>query len=219
VDEAIANVGSAALFDHRVRRRVWLLVGFASVCVALVAILPPALDNIHVVAPDTVYRSAQLSPQRLEELIASHHLQAVLNLRGAHPGSSWYDDEFATTTRLGVQHTDFKLSAVHDVSPLVAEQLVQLMERMPKPLLVHCQAGADRSGLASALYRYAVMHDAAEDADRQLTLFYGHVPFFGSETDAMDRSFWSYVHSHPHPPFRPSTKGGRIHEQAGEENC
>jgi len=192
------TVGSATLAGSRVCKRALLVLG-ASACVALVVFLRPVLDNIHEVAPDAVYRSAQLSPHRLNELVATNHIRAVLNLRGASTGSAWYYDEVAMTTRLGVQHADFELSAVREVTPLTAEQLVRLMEQLPKPLLIHCQGGADRTGLASALYLYALMYDTADEAARQLSFLYGHVPFFGGGTNAMDRSFWNYVNSHPQP--------------------
>lgn len=188
---------SARPAGDRARKRLLLGLGLALVGVALVVLARPALDNIHVVVPGTVFRSAQLSPQRLDALIATHHLNAVLNLRGPSPGAAWYDDEVATTARLGVRHIDFKLSAVREVPVPVAEQLVHLLEQLPMPLLIHCQAGADRTGLASALYRYAIVGTDADEAADQLSVLYGHVPFFRSGTAAMDRSFWEYVRAHP----------------------
>jgi len=74
------------------------------------------------------------------------------------------------------------------------EELVALMKKAPKPLLVHCKAGADRTSLASALYLYALKHDP--DADRAISIIYGHFPWLGSKTKAMDESFRNYKNSH-----------------------
>ena len=183
----------------RVRRWAIVILGLGAGCGVLSVVARPVSNNIHVVATDTLYRSAQLSPERLAELIATNHIRSVLNLRGARPGAQWYDDEVATTTRLDVQHMDFELFSDVRISPVVADQLVRLMERLSKPLLIHCEGGSDRAGLASALYRYAIMGDAADEADRQLSFVFGHIPIFGGKTIAMDQSFADYVNSYPQP--------------------
>jgi protein tyrosine/serine phosphatase len=71
--------------------------------------------------------------------------------------------------------------------------LLAIMRRAPKPLLVHCKSGADRTGLVSALYRFAIEGKGADEADRQLTVLYGHFPYLASRTRAMDDSFWAFV--------------------------
>ncbi|MFD2031462.1 tyrosine-protein phosphatase [Ancylobacter dichloromethanicus] len=49
------------------------------------------------------------------------------------------------------------------------------MKDAKKPILIHCQAGADRSGLASALYLAAIKKNSAEaEAEAQLSIRYGH---------------------------------------------
>jgi protein tyrosine/serine phosphatase len=69
-------------------------------------------------------------------------------------------------------------------------KIVQIMKDAPKPLLIHCKAGADRTSLASALYLHAVQND--RDAEKQISIIYGHFPWLGSKTGAMDRSFEKY---------------------------
>jgi len=50
-----------------------------------------------------------------------------------------------------------------------------------------------RSGLISAIWEYAVEGKSAQEASRQLSLFYGHFPYLGNRTKAMDESFWRFV--------------------------
>ena len=73
------------------------------------------------------------------------------------------------------------------------DELIGLLRSLPKPLLIHCQGGADRTGLASALYCYAVEKQKPQIADRQLTIWDGHMPLYWLKEQAMDNSFWRYV--------------------------
>jgi protein tyrosine/serine phosphatase len=103
-----------------------------------------------------LYRSAQLSENELQMAIRHHEIRAILNLRGAHPGQSWYDDEIAVSKALGVAHYDYALSAYRVVTDNQITELLGIIRHAPKPLLVHCKSGADRTGLVSALYRFAI---------------------------------------------------------------
>ena len=149
--------------------------------------------NFHTVTEGTLYRSAQLSRRELQAAIRDHGIRSILNLRGAHPGQSWYDDEIAASKELDVAHYDYGLSARRVVTGKQIEEILEIVRAAPKPLLVHCKSGADRSGLVAALYRFADERRSADEADRQLSLVYGHFPYLISKTGAMDDSFWAFV--------------------------
>jgi undecaprenyl-diphosphatase len=149
--------------------------------------------NFHTVSQGALYRSAQLDKDELEEAVRDRGIRAVLNLRGAHPGESWYDDEVAASKALGVAHFDYGLSAYRMLTDGQISDVLGIIRRAPKPLLVHCKSGADRTGLVSALYRFAVEGKNAEEAEQQLTLLYGHFPYLTSRTRAMDDSFQMFV--------------------------
>jgi protein tyrosine/serine phosphatase len=76
---------------------------------------------------------------------------------------------------LGVRHIDFGLYASKVVSAHKIDQLVTIMASAPKPILVHCQSGADRSGLVSALFMRKVAGLDERQAEGQLSFYYGHV--------------------------------------------
>ena len=149
--------------------------------------------NFHTVEDGAFYRSAQLTKGELQQAVRDHGIKAILNLRGAHPGEAWYDDEVAVSNTLGVKHYDYGLSAYRRVTEKQIDDLLAIVRDAPKPLLVHCKSGADRTGLVSALYRFAVEGKSREEADTQLTLLYGHFPYLTSRTRAMDDSFWAFV--------------------------
>ncbi|HEX8724161.1 MAG TPA: tyrosine-protein phosphatase [Gemmatimonadaceae bacterium] len=152
--------------------------------------------NIHVVEPGQLVRSAQLSKAGFARVIRDQGIKSIVNLRGAHPGAGWYDNEVAVSDSLGVAHFDFGLSAEHMVTPTQIDQILALIRRAPKPVLIHCQGGADRSGLVAALYEAEIAGRSSEVADQQLSLRYGHFPYLTSRTGAMDRSFWAYIADH-----------------------
>ena len=149
--------------------------------------------NFHTVKEGAFYRSAQLSKDELQSAIQEHKIRSVLNLRGAHPGQVWYDEEVAVSQALGVAHYDYGLSAHRFVTTQQIGEVFGIIHDAPKPLLVHCKAGADRTGLVSALYRFAGEGVSADQADGELSLFYGHFPYFMSRSKAMDDSFWAFV--------------------------
>ena len=78
-------------------------------------------------------------------------------------------------------------------------QILAIVHDAPKPLLIHCKSGADRAGLVSALYQYALAGAPAAEADRQLSLAYGHFPYLTSRSGAMDDSFWAFVYEGARP--------------------
>ncbi len=149
--------------------------------------------NIHAVQPGQLYRSAQLDSSQFAHVIAKDGIKSIINLRGAHPGAGWYEHELAVSKAMGVTHYDYGISAERMVSAAQIADIIKLLRTAPKPILVHCQGGADRSGLVSALYENAIEGIPASRADGQLSLRYGHFPYLGSKTVAMDRSFWAYV--------------------------
>ena len=146
--------------------------------------------NFHAVVEGEVYRSAQMTGSQLSDYTAKVGLKSVLNLRGAAPGADWYEAELADSTRLGLTHADFALSASREVTNEEAAQLIALMKALPKPLLIHCKQGADRTGLLSALYLASIKGVDVDTADDELSIAYGHfsVPYL-SAAYPMDESW------------------------------
>jgi protein tyrosine/serine phosphatase len=153
-------------------------------------------ENFHAVVPGELYRSAQLSGSHLERHIQTEGIRTVINLRGPNPGSAWYDDEVRMCERLGVTHIDVRMSAKELPPPAEAATLMAALHDAPRPLLVHCKNGADRSGLACAAYLIAERGvDAPKAASEQLHIWYGHMPV--GATQAMDRFFTMFEASPP----------------------
>jgi protein tyrosine phosphatase (PTP) superfamily phosphohydrolase (DUF442 family) len=149
--------------------------------------------NFHTVDAGRIYRSAQLGRDELAKQVRANGIKSIVNLRGAHPGQPWYDDEIAVSRAAGVVHYDYPLSANRALTPAETRDIVEILRTAPMPILVHCKSGADRSGLVAALYRSAIRHQLAREAAQELSLWYGHFPFLWSGTKAMDETFQVFV--------------------------
>lgn len=148
--------------------------------------------NIHEVEPG-VYRSRQLDGGQLTALLTDKGIRTVINLRGGTMDDAWYRDEAAAVASAGARLIDIPL--LETVAP-DSEQMAQLLDALqhaPRPILIHCRAGADRTGFAAALYELVVAGKPASEAAGQLSFAYGHFPWLGSGTAAMDEAFWDYV--------------------------
>ena len=141
--------------------------------------------NFHEVEQGTVYRSALLGSEKLEHAIDRLGVKTVLNLCGEQPGVEWYEGEVEVSRRRGVKFVSMGLSANTALDPAQMAKLTDALREAPKPLLIHCRAGSDRTGLASAIY-VATHGGSYRDAQAQLSLYYGHFPYFGSKSVAMD---------------------------------
>ncbi|HDZ74882.1 MAG TPA: protein tyrosine phosphatase [Aurantimonas coralicida] len=148
-----------------------------------------ATGNVHTVEPEILYRSGQLDDDDLEALIRQKGIRSVLNLRGVHPLEAWSREETLVAAEYGIDYYAVPISARSVPDMATMTRIARIMKDAPKPILVHCQGGADRSGLASAIFEYAVDGDTAEEAADQLSWRYGHFPWFGSRTAAMDDAF------------------------------
>ena len=129
--------------------------------------------NFHRIAPG-VYRSNQPSGSQLHAIHARVGLRTVLNLRGASK-QSFYLFEAVACRDLGLELVDLPLSASQAPPLARLEELITLLQTMPKPFLIHCKSGADRTGLAAALYLLLVEKQPIEVAKRQLSFRYIHV--------------------------------------------
>ena len=109
-------------------------------------------SNLHPVVEGRIYRSAQPSGAEIDTWVRELGLRSVVNLRGAKGKDDrhWLAEERAAVQRNGIEHLSVRMSA-DDMPPAqTLRELVRILDAAPRPLLLHCRAGAERSALASA---------------------------------------------------------------------
>jgi hypothetical protein len=137
-------------------------------------------SNLGIVDPGRVIRAAQPTRQ-LPELISDYNLASILNLRGGSSQDWWYSAEVKTANDHGLAFFDLPLSATKRPGRRELLQLIDTFVSCRYPLLIHCKAGADRTGLASAIYLMVQRAEPPRQALRAFTIYHSHVPLFGTE--------------------------------------
>lgn len=141
-------------------------------------------DNIHEIDPGKFIRTAQLSPAALEQMIINKKIKTIINLRGASPGSPWFDGETAVAQKYNVLHVNIPMSS--DRIPL-REDLLTLLEiykTAPRPILIHCLRGVDRTGEAAAIYQMLYQNKPKAEAIKMLSAKYFYI------TDIMPAKYY-----------------------------
>lgn len=107
----------------------------------------PGAPNLHQIAPG-IYRSAQPSALGMREL-ADLGIRTVISFRNNHD-----DTKALANTHMRLVSVPINTWNIRD------EHVVQTLRALKRtedgPFLLHCQHGADRTGLMSAMYRIVV---------------------------------------------------------------
>jgi protein tyrosine phosphatase (PTP) superfamily phosphohydrolase (DUF442 family) len=164
-----------------------------------------ALTNTHTVVPGRVYRTAQLKADELRALVAEKGIRTVVNLRGVCADSPWYMDECRVTHAAGANQEDVTFSAKRFPAPAEMARLIDILDHTEYPIVLHCQRGADRTGMASAVVKLLQPGTDVGTARRQLWPRYGH--FAVGRTAVLDAFFdyyeqWLAARGETHAPDR-----------------
>ncbi|MBE0412928.1 tyrosine-protein phosphatase [Yoonia sp.] len=128
--------------------------------------------NFDQIAPG-VFRSNQPDHKRFAAY-AEQGIKTVLNLRGPAQ-QPHYLFEVESCARLGLTLVNLPMGArrAPDVATLTA--LLDAFATMDRPFLMHCKSGADRTGLAAAIYLMVQEGQPLEAVRKQLSFRYIHI--------------------------------------------
>jgi protein tyrosine phosphatase (PTP) superfamily phosphohydrolase (DUF442 family) len=132
-----------------VSRRWWLAA--AAGLAVLAALLLAARARYHgpvrvVEAAPGLLVAGQPEAEEWREVVEQRGVRAVVNLRGSRPSERWYADEVAACRELGVQRADVRIKLDDWPPQHEVRRFVALLDALPRPLLLHCKDGFDRSG-------------------------------------------------------------------------
>ncbi len=121
---------------------------------------------------DNLWRSAQPAPADVRWAKRAG-IRTIVSLRKEQFGGDPLEREACARAGIG-----FERIIMRSREAPKREMLLDAIERFPKlprPVLVHCKSGADRAGLATALWLLIVEGATAATAAKALSLRYGHI--------------------------------------------
>ncbi len=147
----------------------------------------------------------------VETLLRAHGIATVINLRGENPKSTWYLPERAACDTLGIGYRDCPLHSRRLPKKEMLTGLLEAYRTAPRPMLIKCSGGADRTALAAAIY--LLLRDGVDGltmAQRHIALLpYLHLPkryqrwirhfprYFKTDHDGMPFAEWAVERYQP----------------------
>ena len=134
--------------------------------------------NFHWIVPGDAARGGQAHIGRLAPFLRRHGIRALINLRGQNPDIGWWRYETRVARETGTAHLDVMLDSRKLPTRGMVARLFDAFDEAPRPFMLKCSGGQDRTSLAAALY---VVHrsgwSALEEAEAQFARYpYLHFP-------------------------------------------
>jgi uncharacterized protein (TIGR01244 family) len=102
------------------------------------------MGNIKKVSDD-LSSAGQVTPEELQQA-AQEGFKSVLNLRSPDE-AGFLSDEQQQAQAAGLEYANVPLKPT-EANQQLTEQVIQEIANLPKPVLIHCAAGARASGIA-----------------------------------------------------------------------
>jgi hypothetical protein len=110
------------------------------------------LYNFHWVVPGEAARAMQAWAGGLKTFLRRRGIKSIINLRGRNDDLSWWKKETAAAESIGVAHLDAMLDSRKLPTRAMLVTLIESFDAAPKPFLLKCSGGQDRTSFAAALY-------------------------------------------------------------------
>jgi protein tyrosine/serine phosphatase len=134
-------------------------------------------NNFYTVVPDKFYRSSQPTVTDIKDWQKKYNIKSILNLRG----NKIYEEdpiaikinEYSKQHNITINSIELKSSRV--LSHMELQNIINILDKLPKPLLVHCRNGVDRTGLVSAIAKI-LDNQTVVEAMQEFAWFKGFMP-------------------------------------------
>jgi protein-tyrosine phosphatase len=168
------NINTSQVYSRTGRR--WLFVAGLVIVIGLAIWAWFGIIKYHVipkrfgvVVPGRIYRSGQISAPLVKKILTKHNIRVIVDLTSNDPNNPDQRAEEKAAAELNIKILGFPLSGngtgdVNDYASAVAA--IVNAEKQKLPVLVHCTAGAQRTGGVIAVYRLLVQKidpDIVED--------------------------------------------------------
>lgn len=169
--------------------------------------------NFGIVEAGEVLRSGRLTPRMLRAVCDENDIKTVIDFGAFAADSEKEATEQRICEEMGVDRVVLRLRGDGSGNPNHYVQAMRMMmDEEHQPILVHCAAGAQRTGAAVVMYRHIVDGWSIEDAYREATQ-YKHDPaddwpmlayvaeWIGPIKTALDTGGWVEGFDHPEQPL------------------
>ena len=110
------------------------------------------LYNFHWVIPGEAARAMQAWAGGLSPFLKRRGIRAIINLRGRNDDLDWWTKETAIAKSVGIVHLDAMLDSRKLPTRDMLVQLIAAFDAAPRPFMLKCSGGQDRTSFAAALY-------------------------------------------------------------------
>ena len=178
-----------ALFERPIAGPVSRVRAWANMLLVDHGVFRLAYLNRHRVGQGKIWRSAQPTPHQLA-WFKRQGVRTVISLRGGREHGSWPLQREACE-RQGLTLVEFVLRSREAPSRETILAARDFFAGIAYPAMMHCKSGADRAGLAAALYLILHENRPVAEAMGQLSARYGHFRF--AKTGILDAFFALYL--------------------------
>ena len=110
------------------------------------------LYNFHWVVPGDCARAAQAWAGGVGPFLERRGIKALINLRGRNDDLSWWKKETGAAEARGIAHLDAMLDSRKLPTQSMLMRLIEAFDSAPRPFVLKCSGGQDRTSFAAALY-------------------------------------------------------------------
>jgi protein tyrosine/serine phosphatase len=132
-----------------------------------------AVDNFHTVEEGKLYRSALLPAKKLKKYVRQFGIKTIVNLKGESK-DNWWQQESYVAQQEGAVLYNILMKAADPPSKESLKQLLDVYHSAPRPILIHCSYGINRTGRAATLWVLDQQSGTKEQAKMQLNSKYGY---------------------------------------------
>ncbi|MDX2240353.1 MAG: protein tyrosine phosphatase family protein [Leptolyngbyaceae cyanobacterium bins.302] len=118
------------------------------------------MENIKRINDQLAVAMGQLTPEELQQA-TQEGFKSVLNLRSPHE-EGFLPDEQQQAETAGLKYVNIPVKP-DDMNDALADQVLQEIDQLPKPALIHCKSGM-RSGAMTLMYVATQQGMTAEEA-------------------------------------------------------
>lgn len=131
--------------------------------------------NLYPLDSSRAWRIARgsCSTVHFQSILLELGIRSAVDLRRS--GSSDQENSAIDFGCLGIEYHNIHLRSSDLPHPEALQKFIEVLEQAPRPLLLYCKRGKDKTGFGSALYRHLICNDPIELAWQQLRFIpYGH---------------------------------------------